>query len=202
MTVASDEASGRSAAAAPVSARSCSWSPPPLLATTKAWVTSVTGCSQPERKKWSFVSRSPENSSSASTQKHATRVPNTPMQLDKPDSRSPGLLRNPTSPRKRGEVEKEPPLFRGAELVGEAAIAATQRAVVVAAVGIVVVANEVGDRRIAQHAPAIGQRRANETQHLPVGKINVDRRGIAGPDHFGALGDERVQLVFRQLPGT
>src|SRR3954452_17520082 len=87
----------------------------------KAWLTSVTGCSQPERKKWSFVSRSPENSSSASTQKHATRVPNTPMQLDTPDIRSPGLFRNPTSPRKRGEVEKNPPLFRGAELVGEAA---------------------------------------------------------------------------------
>jgi hypothetical protein len=33
---------------------------------------------------------SPANCSSASTQKHAMRVPNTPMQLDSPDSRSPG----------------------------------------------------------------------------------------------------------------
>ena len=35
------------------------------------------------------------------------RVPNTPMQLDKPDSRSPGshLRCDPTSPRKRGEVK-------------------------------------------------------------------------------------------------
>src|SRR3954451_14322886 len=123
MTVASDEASGRSAAAAPVSARSCSWSPPPLLATTKAWLTSVTGCSQPERKKWSFVSRSPENSSSASTQKHATRVPNTPMQLDKPDSRSPGSRRAirplPASGerlRRRVRVFISPSLPRGDDL--------------------------------------------------------------------------------------
>ena len=63
-------------------------------------------------------------------------------------------------------------------------------------------ANEVGDRRIAQHASAIGQRRANEAQHLSVGEIDVDRRGIAGPDHFGALGDERAQFVLGQLPGA
>ena len=74
--------------------------------------------------------------------------------------------------------------------------------VVVGAAGIVGVANEVGDRRIAQHASAVGQRRADEAQHLSVGEIDVDRRGIAGPHHFGALGDEGAQFVLGQFPGA
>ena len=47
-------------------------SPP---ATTGASATSATGCSQPERTKWSSASPSPASSSSASTQKHAMREP-------------------------------------------------------------------------------------------------------------------------------
>ena len=70
--------------------------------------------------------------------------------------------------------------FRGAQMAGEAALAAAaQRAEIVGVIGIVGMTDEVGDRRIAQHAPAIGQRRADEAQHLSVGEIDVDRRGIA-----------------------
>ena len=60
--------------------------------------------SRPERKKWSSASRSPASFSFASTQKLAMRVPPLPMQLDTPDSRSPGFsLRSiPPSPA-RGE---------------------------------------------------------------------------------------------------
>jgi hypothetical protein len=35
------------------------------------------------------------------------RVPNTPMQLDSSDSRSPGSLREPTSPNGRGKNKSE-----------------------------------------------------------------------------------------------
>ena len=63
-------------------------------------------------------------------------------------------------------------------------------------------ADEVGDRRIAQHAPAVGQRGAGEPQHLSVGEVDVDRRGIAGPHHLGAPGDEEAQLVLRQFVGA
>ena len=63
-------------------------------------------------------------------------------------------------------------LFRGAQMPGEAAIAAAaQRPVVVGVGGIVGMADEVGHRRIAQHSSAVGQRRAAETQHLSVPRL-------------------------------
>ena len=59
--------------------------------------------SPPEKKKWSSASPWRANCSSASTQKHAMRVPNTPMQLD-------FLIRRfaPPSPT-RGEGKEERP---------------------------------------------------------------------------------------------
>src|ERR1700676_3721155 len=89
MTAVSARASGPSAAAAPASVRSCSWSPLSPPNTTRPLQSSATDCSPLEKKKWSSGSLSPTNCSSASTQKHAMRVPNKPMQLDTSDSRSP-----------------------------------------------------------------------------------------------------------------
>src|ERR1700722_1899120 len=90
MTAASERVSDPPAVAAPASARSSSSSPPLPPATITAWASSAIGCSRPVKKKWSFALHSPASSSSDSTQKLAKRVPNMPMQLDKPDSRSPG----------------------------------------------------------------------------------------------------------------
>src|SRR6202035_3184441 len=103
MTAVSAKASGPSAAAAPASVRSCSWSPLSPPNTTRPLQSSATDCSPLEKKKWSSESLSPTNCSSASTQKHAMRVHNTPMQLDTSDSRSPR-----PSPRRRGEGEEIP----------------------------------------------------------------------------------------------
>src|ERR1700738_5516302 len=89
MTAVSAKASGPSAAAAPASVQSCSWSPLSPPNTTRPLQSSATDCSPLEKKKWSSESLSPTNCSSASTQKHAMRVHNTPMQLDTSDSRSP-----------------------------------------------------------------------------------------------------------------
>src|SRR5712671_719097 len=64
--------------------------------------------------------------------------------------------------------------FRGAQMAGEAALAAAaQRAEIIGVFGIVGVTDEVGNRRIAQHASAIGQRRAGKAQHLSVGEVDV-----------------------------
>src|ERR1700733_163456 len=101
MTAVSAKASGPSAAAAPASVRSCSWSPLSPPNTTRPLQSSATDCSPLEKKKWSSESLSPTNCSSASTQKHAMRVHNTPMQLDTSDSRSPGAARRPLP---KGEV--------------------------------------------------------------------------------------------------
>src|ERR1700675_2321438 len=63
------------------------------------------------------------------------------------------------------------PLFRGAQVAGENEIAAAaQRPQIVGVRGIVGMTDEIGDRRIAQHAPAVRQRRATETQYLSVGE--------------------------------
>src|SRR3984893_13049017 len=99
MTAVSAKASGPSAAAAPASVRSCSWSPLSPPNTTRPLQSSATDCSPLEKKKWSSESLSPTNCSSASTQKHAMRVHNTPMQLDTSDSRSP----QPSPREERGE---------------------------------------------------------------------------------------------------
>src|ERR1700675_2847109 len=62
-------------------------------------------------------------------------------------------------------------LFRGAQVAGENEIAAAaQRAQIVGVRGVVGMTDELGDRRIAQHAPAVRQRRATETQYLSVGE--------------------------------
>ena len=61
---------------------------PSLLATTKASVISAPGWSLLEKKKWSSASPWRASYLSASTQKHAMRAPDMPMQLDFPDSRS------------------------------------------------------------------------------------------------------------------
>src|ERR1700722_17781758 len=105
MTAVSAKASGPSAAAAPASVRSCSWSPLSPPNTTRPLQSSATDCSPLEKKKWSSESLSPTNCSSASTQKHAMRVHNTPMQLDTSDSRSP----HPSPREERGEGEAAPP---------------------------------------------------------------------------------------------
>src|ERR1700730_8702803 len=102
MTAVSAKASGPSAAAAPASVRSCSWSPLSPPNTTRPLQSPATDCSPLEKKKWSSESLSPTNCSSASTQKHAMRVHNTPMQLDTSDSRSP--QRSPREERGEGEV--------------------------------------------------------------------------------------------------
>jgi len=88
--MASEKASDRFVADVPACVRSCSWSPPSPPATTKASVSSAPDWLPPERKKWSSELRSRANCSSASTPKHGMREPSTPMQLDSPDSRSPG----------------------------------------------------------------------------------------------------------------
>src|ERR1700730_4101195 len=106
MTAVSAKASGPSAAAAPASVRSCSWSPLSPPNTTRPLQSSATDCSPLEKKKWSSESLSPTNCSSASTQKHAMRVHNTPMQLDTSDSRSP--QRSPREERGEGEVIDRP----------------------------------------------------------------------------------------------
>src|SRR5580693_10170250 len=57
-------------------------------------------------------------------------------------------------------------LFRGAQMPDEAAIAAAaQRLIIGSVVGVIGMADEIGHRRVAQHASAVGQRRANEAQH-------------------------------------
>src|SRR5260370_166901 len=108
MTVARGRANDRSAAAAPASVRSSSSSPGWPLNTTRPWRLSATDCSPQENPKWSSGSPWPTNCSSASTQKHAMRVPNTLMQLDSSDSRSPvaSLREAPSSPT-RGEGKKD-----------------------------------------------------------------------------------------------
>ena len=60
-------------------------------------------------------------------------------------------------------------------------------------------AHEVGHRRVAQHAPAVGQGGADEAQHLAIAQGDVDRRGIAGPHHLHALRDEGAELILGQL---
>ena len=56
--------------------RSSSSSPASSPNTTRTSPPSSTGCRPPERPKWSSASPSPANSSSSSTQKHATRETN------------------------------------------------------------------------------------------------------------------------------
>src|SRR5260370_1343821 len=108
MTVASGRANDRSAAAAPASVRSSSSSPGWPLNTTRPWRLSATDCSPQENPKWSSGSPWPTNCSSASTQKHAMRVPNTLMQLDSSDSRSPvASLREATPSPTRGEGKED-----------------------------------------------------------------------------------------------
>src|ERR1700736_992096 len=65
-----------------------------------------------------------------------------------------------------GRPGAAPGSLRRAQLPREVAIAAAaaQRAVVVGIRGVVAVADEVGDGRIAQHASAVRQRRAAEAQ--------------------------------------
>jgi hypothetical protein len=69
-------------------------------------------------------------------------------------------------------------LFRGAQVPRKPANSAAQRPVIVGIGGIVGIADEVGHRCVAQHSPAIGQRRATEAQHLSVRKVDIDRSGI------------------------
>src|SRR5271155_2730554 len=81
-------------------------------------------------------------------------------------------------------------LFGSAQLSGELAIrAVAQRAIIVGAGGIVGMADQIGDRRVAQHSPAVGQHRAGKAQHLPVGEVDIDRRLIARSHHRRAPRD-------------
>src|SRR5262245_21770193 len=63
-------------------------------------------------------------------------------------------------------------LFGGAEVPGHGVTATAQRAKIVGAAGIVGVTDEIGDRRVAQHAATVGQHRATEAQYLSVGEID------------------------------
>jgi transposase len=82
-------ASATSAAAAPASARSCSWSRISPAATIRAWLPSTRNSPRPEKKKWSSASPWLASFSSASTHELAKHVKSMHSQLDNPDSRSP-----------------------------------------------------------------------------------------------------------------
>src|SRR4051794_8928896 len=112
------------------------------------------------------------------------------------------------SARRESIVTRERPcrkaaLLRRAQMPGRGAIpAGTQRTVELGICRIVAMTNQVGDRRIAEHASAVRQGRATETQYLPVRQLDVDRRGIARSHHLGAPRDEGAQLILRQFKGA
>src|SRR5436305_8839794 len=65
-----------------------------------------------------------------------------------------------------------PGLFRRAQVPRKPALpAVAQRPVIVGVGGVVGVADEIGYGRVAQHSPAVGQRRATEAQHLAVREV-------------------------------
>lgn len=107
-TAAGAPATGMCAADAPGHVASSSSSQPSWRSSIPISKLSLNGCNRRGNLKCSSASHSPENFSSSSMQKHATREASSRMQLDTPDSRSPPTrmgARNPSPPgRNRAET--------------------------------------------------------------------------------------------------